>query len=474
MDPKQSPALVPAPVVEIPAAAETENDCKCEFRSYRHVKKKDGTSVKEVTNEHFNVEHGDTAVKDAGYAIVIHRKFNDKKELEYTRVNINSPVLLKVFREVVGSYPSLSPDFLKPFKMYSPYQMLMHYWDELDTHRTSTSDADERMHLNLLFDFMEQELGAERAIFVEMLRQERVNFDSVWGIYRPGDLLYTEYKGQPWLVRCVKTAYEESHQRGKLVEVHCVYTDDDGTKTGRSKHLVCLYQKERFPGRNDAAITSLPIYPLKYAKNNQDLKERLIARGNRFLALQNGSIMKYKGTAEYLREPDATVYDPNMGSWGAVWLPYTETGRLVLDRKTFEEDYWYALNITFDSPEVDPMLCPPYTIGYSVARNEWCRVLVDNLGDPGWKEDVWEALILPRKDKLVLKALVTSHQYPDNSRDQPEQKGKGLVVLLHGSPGSGKTMTAETAAEGSQRVLISSSMSDLNKWNRYRNTFCQP
>jgi ATP-dependent 26S proteasome regulatory subunit len=47
------------------------------------------------------------------------------------------------------------------------------------------------------------------------------------------------------------------------------------------------------------------------------------------------------------------------------------------------------------------------------------------------------------------------------------QKGKGLVVLLYGTPGSGKTLTAETAAEGSGKALIMTSLGELNKEDRY-------
>jgi poly(3-hydroxybutyrate) depolymerase len=32
--------------------------------------------------------------------------------------------------------------------------------------------------------------------------------------------------------------------------------------------------------------------------------------------------------------------------------------------------------------------------------------------------------------------------FPKKSRDEVILKGKGLVILLHGSPGSGKTLTA--------------------------------
>lgn len=36
----------------------------------------------------------------------------------------------------------------------------------------------------------------------------------------------------------------------------------------------------------------------------------------------------------------------------------------------------------------------------------------------------------------------------------------------HGTPGSGKTLSAETAAEMSKKALLSTSMSELNRYDR--------
>jgi ATP-dependent 26S proteasome regulatory subunit len=39
------------------------------------------------------------------------------------------------------------------------------------------------------------------------------------------------------------------------------------------------------------------------------------------------------------------------------------------------------------------------------------------------------------------------------------------VILLHGTPGSGKTLSAETAAEGTHKALVSTSLGELNRDN---------
>jgi SpoVK/Ycf46/Vps4 family AAA+-type ATPase len=131
----------------------------------------------------------------------------------------------------------------------------------------------------------------------------------------------------------------------------------------------------------------------------------------------------------------------------------------------FHDDQ-YGNQVTIKVMEPDPLLCPPYAYGYSLSRKDWCRFFIDLMDDVKWKEGMWDSLILASEQKLVLQALVTSHEFPENARDEPEQKGKGLVILLYGTPGSGKTLTAETAAEGAQKALISASLGDLNRENR--------
>lgn len=55
---------------------------------------------------------------------------------------------------------------------------------------------------------------------------------------------------------------------------------------------------------------------------------------------------------------------------------------------------------------------------------------------------------------------------PPLSREPPrlnQAKGKGLVILLYGTPGSGKTLTAECCAEMTGHGLFSTNLAELNK-----------
>ena len=64
------------------------------------------------------------------------------------------------------------------------------------------------------------------------------------------------------------------------------------------------------------------------------------------------------------------------------------------------------------------------------------------MSEVGWKKGAMDSLILPNPQKRLLKGLISGHEYPERARDETKLKGKGLVILLHGAPGSGKTLTA--------------------------------
>ncbi|KAI2473596.1 P-loop containing nucleoside triphosphate hydrolase protein [Annulohypoxylon bovei var. microspora] len=435
---------------------------KCEFKAY-HETIKHGLSSIESTSDPFN--KGTSYGEDSAYALVIRRKFQENKPSKIT-LQVNSPYIQEAFREVIKSYIAVPSDFTSSLELHSPFEMLVHYWDELHEYRWSQTDATVQEHLDLLFEFMDHEIKPDLERVLKMIHKQQITYDNAWIIYRPGDIMYTEVNGHSWLMVCQKTAYEENLDIGPYLEVHCTYTDHNGIVVGQATHSVSMNQRIKFPAGNPVPITDLEIYPRKFMKEGDSLERRLRFRGETFLALMDLSTMAYDGAAEWLKEPPFDFYDPSQCKFRGVWLPYTETGRIVLDRKTFgEEQPLGKARVKRMDPE--PVQCPPYTLGYSLGRKQWCRFFVDYIRDVEWSPKAWDSLVLPDKEKHLLRALISSHAYSRKPRDSMQQKGKGLVVLLHGTPGSGKTLTAETAAEGTRKALVSTSVGELSKGGNF-------
>ncbi|KAK4127574.1 P-loop containing nucleoside triphosphate hydrolase protein, partial [Parathielavia appendiculata] len=80
-----------------------------------------------------------------------------------------------------------------------------------------------------------------------------------------------------------------------------------------------------------------------------------------------------------------------------------------------------------------------------------------------WGEDIVNSLVLSAERKDFIRDLVRHHGRAGSSRfdDFVRDKGKGLVGLLSGPPGAGKTLTAEAVAEIAHRPLCMISPSEL-------------
>lgn len=80
------------------------------------------------------------------------------------------------------------------------------------------------------------------------------------------------------------------------------------------------------------------------------------------------------------------------------------------------------------------------------------------------KDDVWRNdLILGEDKKHIIRTLVENHANTAERRmpDIVEGKGKGLVILLHGPPGVGKSLTAECVARAISKPLFAVGVADI-------------
>lgn len=113
--------------------------------------------------------------------------------------------------------------------------------------------------------------------------------------------------------------------------------------------------------------------------------------------------------------------------------------------------------------EEDLLVANSLIVGFSFTEKLWLEFAVSKVGEIVWNEDAFDSLILPPSQKSIVKALVSSHAFhPSRSIDDIiAGKGKGLVAVLHGGPGLGKTLTVESIADHLRRPLYMVSAGDL-------------
>jgi ATPase family associated with various cellular activities (AAA) len=113
-------------------------------------------------------------------------------------------------------------------------------------------------------------------------------------------------------------------------------------------------------------------------------------------------------------------------------------------------------------PEDELMLCSPTVFGYAFTEKAWAQMTVDGISPIVWDTEAYEKLVLPEDTKKLVKSLVQACRTETKLiKDIISTKGSGVVFVLHGEPGTGKTLTAEAIGEDLRRPILVIAVSDL-------------
>lgn len=138
------------------------------------------------------------------------------------------------------------------------------------------------------------------------------------------------------------------------------------------------------------------------------------------------------------------------------------------DNATGKENNWEPLQF---------MLCSPRILGYVLHEKRWAELnlscvkpVPNDFGNDAWTNRL---RLAGRSDggdnKKLLMDLIVGHGMGEYTTGKPgyevkdliPKKGKGLIILLYGSPGVGKTSTAQTIAMAATKPLLSVGVTDV-------------
>ena len=142
----------------------------------------------------------------------------------------------------------------------------------------------------------------------------------------------------------------------------------------------------------------------------------------------------------------------------------------MLENKDFMRDFIESDN---ELTEEDYLVCPCWVYGYVLRSRQWVKLEVSLVEDIKDRGSGFDSLVLPDGHKETLLALVQTHskgkkleiglKAENRQMDLVRGKGKGLIILLHGEPGVGKSSTAESVAEFTRRPLFQVTCGDIGE-----------
>ncbi|KAH0563403.1 hypothetical protein GP486_002024 [Trichoglossum hirsutum] len=304
--------------------------------------------------------------------------------------------------------------------------------------------------------------------------------------------------------------------------IDCFHLDFDGVR-----YVPTYYQARIDHFGGSQSVISLPILPLEVAEDAGLVDRRaIVERAREFVACTKPSHREYTGRNQLLKPNGAKLVDdeediPDKASKYSEWI---ESEVMVDFERAFQElPTWrpgtselnlYAADINergdgtgidrdnvWDTKmsnqimsremdkwnkwdkerppaeEEDLLLLPDRVFAFVFRTRKWaCLQLgkgpngAEKLRKRNPRKEPWNDLQLPDGHKRLVQSLIESHSADNTTKglqfDLVRAKGKGVIILLHGVPGVGKTSTAECAAEANNKPLLPITCGDLGSTPR--------
>ncbi|CAK7217672.1 hypothetical protein SBRCBS47491_003242 [Sporothrix bragantina] len=273
-------------------------------------------------NKIHNYKLQDTAEGSAdaeyeGYVFHVRRTFDWEGKYKQTVVDIKSKLLRDALQEVMGNIkgvslveevPKLDPNLLflylddirkhiKTLKSFEPKG------DKKNRKKELKRNEKKRQQLKVLAKYLDKDYEAVKNSLNPLLANGLITFDLLWALWKPNTLAFTTTYGSADQPRIFKAEMAEKHfslMKGDFYYIEGKYFEYDGKRFGFGS-----VADEIGEFRGTRKITSLPLYPLQYHKNEEQLRKDLIERGKKFVSLSGVQYKSYDGMAYYKKKKNA-------------------------------------------------------------------------------------------------------------------------------------------------------------------------
>ncbi|RYO18687.1 hypothetical protein AA0111_g10599 [Alternaria arborescens] len=447
---------------------------------------------------------GDPAENDetAKWALLVRnvKVYGDpRRVLSIHSVVVQSPLLKKLLAGVLKNYPGVTVG-LNRLEFQDKFEPLIHRWAELQDAIAKLGDDTEdkrttKAHAELLQEILTKEFKTMIDTSQDMKSKKVMTYEHLWTLFQPGATVFARQDGQETAMTLVETKYGVDCNGVPCFWLTCKYVDWDGAKFGSNKINLTI---SVFTGTR--AITSLRVYPIEFHPEGEAIRARLIERGAKAETLAGPNYRAYQGVAWRQGQfgnkdkynvkgrividtygwnrfnPTQAIHVTPLNQKDPTLPPppgqYDEGEEEECHEFEDEDDSGMPIDGAFadedDAAKHPPLtteqklICSPLLRGYSLKNKLWLNFFVNCVKDIEWQTDAFDRLVLPKNQKeLILGFTESQRKFRDTFDDVIEGKGKGMIILLCGPPGVGKTLTSESVAEEMKVPLYMMSAGDL-------------
>jgi len=345
-----------------------------------------------------------------------------------------------------------------------------------------------------------------------------MTYDHLWTLFEPGQLVYSRQEGQDRVFKLISGGkYGQDPYGNNVFWLLVQYIDYDGTKYGTQR----LNLKVRhFAGTQ--SINSLSCFPLDFHKEKKELEDRLVERASKIEALAGTHYRAYEGIGWRINahggkdkftvkgrvvidtfgwnrfNPNMAIFVTPLQNQDSTAARLNGTGSESLSEYCNDDDMEDGIPLNglsiltkiirrkmtdrlptghFEDEEEErqlvplsneqKLICSHLLRGYALEEKLWLNLYVNSVKDIAFNDRAFDSLVIPEGQKELILGFTASQQAYRNAFDDViEGKGRGIVVLLSGPPGVGKTLTAESVAEEMRVPLYVMSAGDLGLESR--------
>ena len=346
----------------------------------------------------------------------------------------------------------------------APYLPFFHYLRILENCNTDIHQGP-RQGWQLLWQYVFENYGDEYMHVERCLKSGTISRAHIRYLIKHNDILLSKASGHLRGYRAVSQPSLDLDDLGESQQVGKKPSEEEyNSQTWKVWAEAWIFdgnfQKDNeeisfiIPSGNDKilSIRDLEVVPIQYAE--PQLAVRLRDRGLQFWKSRSRRYISYSSQRDTVDSTNTDLrYMIDPMTYKKLHNNFNRPLRDDLGPKLFSAEK--------PPPDPFPLFLPATINGFNMRNKKWEELDADRIRDVCWNAEAFDNLVIDDTTRKLIKALVMRQLEADKGTDLIAGKGQGLVILLHGGPGTGKTFTAESVAEIAKKPLYRVSCGDL-------------